>query len=80
MVDHRAGYEDTAGIRQGLEPGGDVDSVTVKIATLDHYVTEIDANSQSDPPILGQICMRAFHSPLQLDSAFHGIHSTGELD
>ncbi len=42
---------DSAGLRQCLEPGGDVDPVTENIVAVDDHVAEIDADPQLEPAL-----------------------------
>src|SRR5262249_24771430 len=62
------------------DAGRNTDPVTVETAALDHHVAEIDPDSQPDSPISGRICVGAFHALLQLDGAFDGVDSAGELN
>src|SRR5262245_16505463 len=79
VVEDSSRDDDLSRIGNGLDSCGDVDPVTVKIAALNHHVAEIDADSQSDSQILGQICVGGFHGLLKLDCAGDGIYGAGEF-
>ena len=44
-----ARYVDAAGVRQRLDPGGDIHPVTIDVVALDDNVTDIDANPELYP-------------------------------
>ncbi len=43
---HRVGDADTSGVGKALQPGGDVDTVTIDVAPVLDYVTRIDADAE----------------------------------
>src|SRR4029078_4137319 len=79
MIERRAGDQHISRFRHTSEPGGDIDAVTVEIAALDHDITEIDADSEYNVPILGHtgVCLR--HAALQLDRTLNRIDRAAEL-
>src|SRR5262245_11569197 len=75
-----AGDEDAAGFGERFETGGDVDTIAVEIAALDHNVTQIDADAQHNVAVVAQIAVGGSHVVLQLDRALHSIDCTAKLD
>src|SRR5262245_32085844 len=71
---------DGAGLGDCFEPGRDVNAVTIKVAALDHDVTQIDADAQNDGSVQGQSGVCCSHVPLQLDSALYCLNCACELD
>ena len=67
------------GIRQGLEPRRDVDTVSIEVLTLDHHVAEVDADPKDNPAILGDVAVGRIHGFLQLHRARDRVHGAGEL-
>src|SRR5262249_24950124 len=49
---------DAARLRQCLQPGGYIDTVTVEIAALDYHVAKVDTDSQDDTPVVGNAIVR----------------------
>src|ERR1035438_6331410 len=46
-------YVDAAGVRQRLDPGGDVHAVTIDVVAFDDNVTGIDADPELYPAVFG---------------------------
>jgi hypothetical protein len=80
MIEDGSRYKDATRIGQGLEPGSDVDPITVKIAALDHHVTEIDADAKDDLSVFRQTAVGRRHGVLQLTSAGDRIDGTCKFD
>jgi hypothetical protein len=59
---------------------GDIDSVAIKVAALDHDVAQVDSHAKHDPAIFWQIHVGCIHGLLKLDCAGNGIYGAGELD
>ena len=75
LVDDR-GNADAARLRQRLEPGRDVDAITVDVVALDDDVAEIDADPQGHDRAGFGLGRRL----LDGDGAGHGIDHAAELD
>ena len=80
LIVGRSGDDDTAGIAEPLQPGGDVDAVAVEVVLVDDHVAEIDPDAEHDPGVLGKVEVLLRDDPLNFDRACHGIDDAGELD
>src|SRR5262245_33721623 len=75
-----AGNENAARIGDAFEPRGDVYTIAIEIAALDHYVAKVDADAKHDLKVIGQIVICERHLLLQLDRTLDGVDSAGEFD
>ena len=79
FVDDR-GNADSAGLRQRLQAGGDVDAVAINVVAFDDHIAEIDADPQNDVGLahglIRQSTVRALHG----ESAMDGIDDAAEFD
>lgn len=69
----------TAWIGHFLEPGGDINAVTVDVLPLDDHIPEIDADAEQNVPIVSIAGICGCQSLLHLDLAGDGIDRTCEL-
>ena len=75
------GQTDRAGFRDALEPRGDIDAVSHKVAVaLFHDVAEMDANPKLDAPILWYARVALDQAGLHLDRAPDRVDHAAELD
>src|SRR5262249_34417468 len=57
VIVNGVGDEHPAGIGQRLDPGSDVDPVTIEVVALDDHVTEIDADAKFDAAVRPNPCV-----------------------
>src|SRR5262249_35696223 len=74
------GPRDAPTIGQGLEPGGDVNAITIEIAALDNHVAKVDPDAKNDLPVLRQTGVGFRHGILQRKSAGDRFDGTGKFD
>ena len=74
-----ARYVDAAGVRQRLDPGGDIHPVTIDVVALDDDVTDIDADPELYPTVFGAARIVFLDLLLDLDRAGDGVHGAREL-
>src|SRR5262245_54873298 len=79
MVVGGPGNQNVTRLADGLQAGGDVDTLAIEITALDDDVAEIAADAQYDALCFRPVVVRRRHLILQLDRARHGIDSTREL-
>jgi hypothetical protein len=70
---------DAAGLGYCLQPGGDINPVSVDVVALDDYVADVDAHAVSDAMVFWDISVAQAHGSLHIDGEAHGIHDTAEL-
>jgi len=70
MVVGRAGETDPAGLRDTLQPRGDIDAIAQNILAVDQNVAEIDADAIEDALCLGNARVALDHLLLNGDRAF----------
>src|SRR5262245_6373387 len=71
---HAARHADTASFRQRLQPGRDVDSITMYACTFNN-IAKIDPYPEFDPPICGNMRIPLGHCALDLHGATQRAHS-----
>src|SRR5437016_3997561 len=59
LVVHDARDADPAGLRDPLQPRGDVDAVAVNVAIFEDHVTRVDADAELDAPSSAVESLRA---------------------
>jgi len=74
------GQTDSARLRQGLQPRGDIHAVAENIVVLDNDVAEIDADAKLDPLIQRCIGHGMVHRALPSQGAFDGVHHAGKFN
>jgi hypothetical protein len=65
-----------SGLRQCLEPCGDINGVAVDVIAVDDHVAEIEADPEGDPPFFGLSSVASDYPTLGLHSATDCIHDT----
>ena len=75
------GQTDRAGLRDALQPRGDIDAVAhqVAVALLDH-VAEMDADPKFDALVGRDPSVALDHRPLDFNGAVHRVDDAAELD
>jgi len=68
-----------AGLRQCLQPRGDVDAIAVDIVAIGDHVAEIDPDPERNAFALGHIGIAVDHCALHLDGAAHSIDDAPEF-
>ena len=79
LLVHCLGHEDAAGLRNGLQAGGNVDAVAEHVVLLDDHIREVDADAEAHAPVVRQIGVARLGGLLHLGSEAHGIHHAAEL-
>ena len=69
----------SARLRQCLEPGGDVDSVTENIVAVDDHVPEIDADPQLEPALRQDRIVDRTRGALHLDRAVQRVDDARKI-
>src|SRR3974377_566176 len=75
-----AAYRDPTGIGQGLQPGGNVDAVSVDIVVIANDVAEIDPHPQLNAAFGGNVGIAFDHAALNLDGVPDRFDDAGKLD
>ena len=72
---------DRAGLRDALQPRGDIDAVAHQIAVrlLDH-VAEMDADAKFDALVGRDLGVALDHRPLDFDGAIHCVDHAAEFN
>ncbi len=78
LLVHTARNVDVARLGELLEPCRDVDTLAVDIVRLDDHVTEIDADAETNPVIVGHVKISANHALLDYDRAAYRFDRTVE--
>src|SRR5262249_5390945 len=71
---------DCARLGQGLDSGGDIDTVTVDVALVDNDVTDINADAELYPPIFRYSGIVLGQNTLDLHSAAYRIDGAGKFN
>jgi hypothetical protein len=79
LLVHGAGHEHAARVREGLQPGGDVDAVAVDPRVVVDDIAEIDADPKAHASVLGHGLIAGGHDSLDLDRAFGGTDDAGKF-
>ena len=74
-----ARYVDATGVRQRLDPGGNIHPVTIDVVALDDDVTDINANPELYPSVFGAARIVFLDLLLDLDCAGDGIYGARKL-
>ena len=74
-----AGYVDAAGVRQRLDPGGDIHAVAIDVVAIDDDVTDINADPELYPTVFGAVRIAFSDLFLDFDCAGDGVHGAREL-
>ena len=80
LLSSTARYVDAAGVRQGLDPGGDIHAVSINVVAIDDDVTDIDPDPELYPTVFGAARTAVSDLLLDLDRAGDGVHCAPELD
>jgi len=80
MVANRTRDAHAAGLRQSLQPRGDVDAVAIDVVAIRDDIAKIDPDPEDDPLVFAERCVAVEHRPLDLDCAPHGVHDTRKFD
>ena len=63
-----------------LQPSGDVHPVAIDIAFLDDHIADVDADTENNALLFGQLRLPLGHAPLDRRGALDRIYNTSELD
>ena len=67
-------HADTAGCRNGLNPGGYIDAVSVKIVAFNDHIAQIQANSKQKLINNIERCISFLESRLKFNGRSNSIH------
>ena len=70
---------DRAGLRERLEPGGDVDPVAKDVVAVDDHVAEIDANPQFQTALGRDRVVDRTRGPLHFDGAVQRVDDARKI-
>jgi hypothetical protein len=73
------GHANATGLRNPFQPCGHVHAVTEDVATVDHYVPDIDADAKLDPLLLWHAGVALRHATLDIEGTAHRVHYAAEL-
>ena len=75
------GPRDTHGpcVRQCLKPRSDVHALSEEVSGTDHYVADVNSNSNIDVLVGRNACVRLSESSLCRHCALYGVHRASEL-
>ena len=79
LVEHLPGDADATRLRDTLEPGRDVDAVTVDPGLVVDDVAQVDADAEEHAARLGYPLVAGRHDGLDLDRALGRVDHAGEL-
>jgi hypothetical protein len=79
LVVDRLRDADGAGLRERLEPGGDVDAIAKDVVAVDDDVAEIDTNAQFEPALGRERVVDRSRGPLHLDSAVQRVDDARKI-
>jgi hypothetical protein len=74
------GDADAAGLRDPLQPRGDVDPVAKDIVVVDDDVTDMNADAEFDPVVLWHVGILPGHAALDFNRKARRIDCAGEFD
>src|SRR5215467_367413 len=80
VIEHRLRNANAARLRERLEPRGDVHSLAIEVAAIDHHIAKVDPDTKLDALVLRYSHVALEHALLNLDRAAYGIHNTWKLD
>jgi hypothetical protein len=75
-----SGHEHAAGLRNLLQPRGDVDAVADQVVAIDNDIAEMDADAKNDGFLGGSVELRPFELLLDRRSTIHRLDYRRELD
>ena len=79
LVRSTARYVNAAGVRQRLDPGGDIHAVAIDVVAIDDDVADIDADPELYPTVFGAARIAFANLLLDLDRAGDSVHGAREL-
>src|SRR5215467_5126728 len=79
LIEDRAGHADSAGLRDALKAGGDIDTVAVDAGFVVNDVAQVDADPELHAPRLGHSVVPLRHDRLDLERALGGAAHAREL-
>src|SRR6516164_6827508 len=79
MLEYACRNAQPPGLRQALKASGDIDSIAIEVATLDHHVAEVDPNPEDNSAVVGDVTVSRVHRFLQLHRAIDRVNRAGEL-
>ena len=74
------GYANPARVRQGLEPGSNIDPIAENVAVFDDDVALVDTDAKLDAAVRRRVGISAGDLPLNLDRATQRIDDAGEFN
>src|SRR5207302_147197 len=79
LVERSPGDTHASGLRNRLQPRGNVHTLAEEVPGADHHVPNVDTHAEVDLPVRRDTCVRLGQSALSLHCALHGICGTPEL-
>jgi hypothetical protein len=73
------GEANATGLRNTFQPCGHVHPIAENVATVEHDIPDIDADTELNPLFLRHVGIALSHSPLNIDRTAHRVHYTAEL-
>ena len=80
MIEGGAGYADPARLGQSLQARGDVDPVSIDVASINNDVSEVYADAKPELLCFGHTVISAGHAPLDRGGALDRVYDTREFD
>jgi hypothetical protein len=74
-----ARHADATRLRKAFQARRYVYSVPEDVAAINNDVTDVDANSELNPPVLGNLGIERRHSALNRNGTAHGVHHAREF-
>src|SRR5262249_7388949 len=65
--------------RSSISSRGHIHAIAEDVATVDHHISDIDANAELNPLFLRHVGIALCHAALNIDSAAHRVHDATEL-
>lgn len=79
LVKDVARHADAARLGQPFQARRDVDPIAIDVITFDDDVTDVDTDTEGDPPIFGHVGVAFGYGPLDIDGEVDGSHDAAEL-
>jgi hypothetical protein len=65
--------------RAGLQPRGNVHTITEQVPSANHHVTDVDINAETDAPVNGEAGVRFSESTLRFHSSLYRVNSASKF-
>src|SRR5258707_15452188 len=76
---HPTRHADATGLCKALHACRHVHAITEDVATVDHYVADIDADAKLDALFLWHVDVALSHAALDINRTTHRVHYAAEL-